>query len=259
VITDIFPYLVEHQNKEVSENGILDYWVDICLENAGLDNQHSIEERISSLTLLSDIWFSFTEYIDNKPDRVAFILQVLKKACRDRQRSLRIVAVSLQFRLLDKFAEEKNPSAPAIYKSLIFSLIENPADLILREHYFSNFTFLLESHPSIPLNFLLEPLIKQINISEYVTYFYKVFDFDFFTSISKHPKLTASSALSLADLLGKLYLNDVVMASSASVPFMLLCSRFSLDERMQDFITKFETVCLASLMNLEKNADELIK
>jgi hypothetical protein len=38
VITDIFPYLVEHQNKEVSENGILDYWIDICLENAGLDN-----------------------------------------------------------------------------------------------------------------------------------------------------------------------------------------------------------------------------
>jgi hypothetical protein len=33
------------------------------------------------------------------------------------------------FRLLDKFAEEKNPAAPAIYKALIFSLIENPGDI----------------------------------------------------------------------------------------------------------------------------------
>ncbi len=40
---------------------------------------------------------------------------------------------------------------------------------------------------------------------------------------------------------------------------MLLCSRFNLDEGMQDFIVKFETVCLASLMNLEKNGEEIQK
>ncbi len=49
------------------------------------------------------------------------------------------------FRLLDKFSGEKNPSAPAIYKALIFSLIENPGDIQIREHYFSNFTYLFET------------------------------------------------------------------------------------------------------------------
>lgn len=49
------------------------------------------------------------------------------------------------FRLLDKFAEEKNTSAPQIYKSLIFSLIENPGDIFMREHYFMNFTAIFES------------------------------------------------------------------------------------------------------------------
>jgi hypothetical protein len=49
------------------------------------------------------------------------------------------------FRLLDKFADEKNSSAPALYKSLIFSLIENPSDIQIREHYFSNFSFLFDS------------------------------------------------------------------------------------------------------------------
>jgi hypothetical protein len=49
------------------------------------------------------------------------------------------------FRLLDKFAEEKNSSAPALYKALIFSLIESPNDFNLREHYLQNFTYLFEN------------------------------------------------------------------------------------------------------------------
>ena len=40
---------------------------------------------------------------------------------------------------------------------------------------------------------------------------------------------------------------------------MVLCSRFNLDEAMQEFIVRFETICLSNLMNLEKNADELQK
>jgi hypothetical protein len=90
-----------------------------------------------------------------------------------------------------------------------------------------------------------------------VTYFYKVFDFDFFTVLAKHPKLSSSNAVSLADLLAKVYLNEPTIASAASVPLMLLCSRFNQnDEQMQEFIVKFETICLASLMNLEKDAEE---
>ena len=81
------------------------------------------------MTLLTEIWISFTEYVDKKPERVNFIQSILKKSARDRLRGLRIVTVSLMFRILDKFAEDKNTSAPALYKSLIFSLIENPTDI----------------------------------------------------------------------------------------------------------------------------------
>lgn len=90
-----------------------------------------------------------------------------------------------------------------------------------------------------------------------MTYFYKVFDFDFFTVLAKHPKLSSANAVSLADLLAKVYLNEPTISSAASVPLMLLCSRFNQnDEQMQEFIVKFETICLASLMNLEKDAEE---
>ena len=259
VVNDMFPFLVIHSNKEVRESGILDFWIDMCLELGGLDGQNSAEEKIAAMTLLTEIWISYTDYVDRKPDRVNFIQAILKKSVRDRLRGLRIVTASLMFRLLDKFAEEKNSSAPALYKSLIFSLIENPTDIQIREHYFSNFTFLFDQQQSIPISLLVEPLLKQISISENVTYFYKVFDFDFFTVLAKLPKLTPANAVALADLMGKIYINDIVLAQAASIPLMLLCSRFNLDESMQEFITKFETVCLASLMNLEKNGEDIQK
>jgi hypothetical protein len=57
-----------------------------------------------------------------------------------------------------------------------------------------------------------------------------VFDFDFFTILAKHSKLTPSNAVALADLLAKVYLNEPTIASAVSVPLMLLCSRFNLDD-----------------------------
>lgn len=85
---------------------------------------------------------------------------MLKRGARDRYKPIRTVAICELFRLLDKFSEEKNASAPAIYKTLIFSLVENPSDSMLRDIYFSNFIQLYEANPSIPVGLVIEPLIK---------------------------------------------------------------------------------------------------
>lgn len=85
---------------------------------------------------------------------------MLKRGARDKHRPIRTVSVSSLFRLLDKFSEEKNSSAPSIYKTLIFSLVENPNDSILRELYFINFMSLFEVNQTIPVGLLVEPLIK---------------------------------------------------------------------------------------------------
>ena len=117
------------------------------------------------------------------------MLSMLKRGARDKHRPIRTVSVCALFRLLDKFSEDKNTSAPAIYKTLIFSLVENPNDSIVRELHYINFISLFETNPTIPLGLLVEPLIKQIQVTEGVTFFYKIFDFDFFSYIAKHPKL----------------------------------------------------------------------
>lgn len=43
------------------------------------------------------------------------------------------------FKLLDKFSAEKNQAAPSLYKTLIFSLVENPEDQTTRELFLTNF------------------------------------------------------------------------------------------------------------------------
>ena len=53
---------------------------------------------------------------------------VYNKSVRDRVRTVKITTIAQMFKLLDKFSEEKNSSAPFIYKTLIFSLVEAPHD-----------------------------------------------------------------------------------------------------------------------------------
>ena len=45
-------------------------------------------------------------------------------------------------------------------------------------------------------------------MSEGITYKFNVFDFDFFTSIAKHPRLTIKNAIQIVDLMAKAYLNE---------------------------------------------------
>jgi len=64
------------------------------------------------------------------------------------------------FKLLDKFSAEKNPSAPAIYKALIFSLVESPIDQTVRELFLTNFQHLFTEVKQIPVGLLIDPLVK---------------------------------------------------------------------------------------------------
>mmetsp|Transcript_30215 Transcript_30215/g.29506 ORF Transcript_30215/g.29506 Transcript_30215/m.29506 type:complete len:304 (-) Transcript_30215:876-1787(-) len=257
-INDLLPFLKMQCESEMVKSGILEFWIESCSRQADNDGKHSYDERIAALTLLTEIWLLFTDIVSTFKEEIPnTMLQMLKRGARDRHRPIRIVALCEMFRLLDKFSEEKNSAAPGIYKAIIFSLVESPGDSNVRYLYFSNFVSLFENNPTIPIGLLVEPLIKQVQATENVTYFFKVFDFDFFSFLAKHAKLTIAYALPIADLLAKIYLNDVSFASAAKVPFLELCSRFSHDEQIQEFIIKFETICLSMLMGLEKNAEEL--
>jgi hypothetical protein len=143
--------------------------------------------RIAALGLINEIWLSFPVYIQKQSQYANPIQHVYKKNARDKTRSVRLVTAVCMFQLLDKFSAEKNPSAPAIYKALIFSLVESPQDQTVRELFLTNFQYLFESVKSIPVGLLVDPLVKSNQVQD--TYAFQTFDYDFFTFLSQHPRL----------------------------------------------------------------------
>jgi mRNA deadenylase 3'-5' endonuclease subunit Ccr4 len=111
---------------------LIDFWLEYSIKLSDNDGKHTSDERISALGLISDIWLAYTDLVDSNEETSTNIIAMFKKGIRDKYRPVRVVSISMLFRILEKFSEEKNPSAPAIYKTIIFSLCENPSDSIAR-------------------------------------------------------------------------------------------------------------------------------
>lgn len=89
---------------------------------------------------------------------------MLKKTCRDPQKTTSMISVSLLASLLDQFATEKNEYAPKIYKVLTFLLIDFYNEIDMRIEILNYFINLFKKHPMIPIQILCDPYFKQIII-----------------------------------------------------------------------------------------------
>ena len=145
-------------------------------------SETALDDKVIAISFLVELWFSFGGYLDQKPDLANTVLAALRKCAREKAVTTSVVAISLMFRLLDKFASEKNQSAPVLYKTLIFLMIESSDNLLLREHYLSNFSALFKAVPSIPIGLIIDPLIKQMQDGR--KFQFKTFDLEFFQILS---------------------------------------------------------------------------
>jgi hypothetical protein len=126
----------------------------------------SLNDRIVSLILLGEIWRAKPKYIEKSVPNVGQIItKILKRAARDMKRTLVIISIELMFRLLESFAHDKLQSAPSLYKTLTFLLIEFYWEIDVREVMLKHFVDLFRNYDSIPITILLEPLLKQIEVS----------------------------------------------------------------------------------------------
>ena len=95
----------------------------------------------------------FPEKIEENASNVEFIVQTMKNATllkyhrldsphtlttpsSNRSETLTFSTIAGMYRLFAHFSEMKNPNALYIYKELVQSLIDNHADLTMREFYF---------------------------------------------------------------------------------------------------------------------------
>lgn len=86
-------------------------------------------------------------------------------------------------------------------------MIESAHDNVIREHYLNNFSYLFKAVPSIPIGLLIDPLLKAM---QRLSLNFSTFDFDFFRVLTGHPKFSLPMALTMLDLLAKLFFSDPI-------------------------------------------------
>lgn len=254
IVNDFTHVLAENKEyrDELLSAGLIDFWLEMNVRQADNDGSHSPEERTVAISFIADLWVLFPDKLYQREDLADQIIKVFKRGSRDRYRPLRLTALAQLFRLLDSFSKRKNSYAPSIYKAIAMSLVENHADSTTREFIIQNLEQVFESQPTIPVGFVVEPLVNQLQMAEGISYHYNSIDFSFFITIAKHPKLLAQQAIPLIDILAKIYLNDQAYSQCCGKPLMMLISRFVNDNGVREFLVKFLTVSLSMLLALEK-------
>ena len=90
------------------------------------------------------------------------LIFVFKRTVSERTKSIRLLSIAYLFKVLEKLIELKKKAALTLYRTLIYSLVESPFDPTIRELYLANFNQLFKQNPKIPVEWLVEPLLKQL-------------------------------------------------------------------------------------------------
>ena len=178
-------------------------------------------------------------------------MNILKKGARDVKQTLSVVAVELMFRLLENFASLRHPFAPIIYKILTFILVEFYWENDMRDLLLRHFIFLFKKIESIPVAILCEPLLKQVQISEYHTTSFNVFDFEFFQCVAYHKKLNVQIAVLLMEALTKIALASVFYAKVSILTLKTIIMRFSKSPEILSHWKDSFREMITSLINIE--------
>ena len=153
-------------SEVIEQSGVLSFWTIQSLKIAESQDEIPLDDRITSLQFIVEVWLERTQFIDNQIQGTSQgILNILKRAARDVKQTLTTIAIELLFRLLEAFAIMRHKFAPTIYKTLTFILVEfywevEPRDLVIR-----HFIYLFKKLETIPIAILCEPLLKQVQIS----------------------------------------------------------------------------------------------
>jgi hypothetical protein len=240
-------FLEERETMEeaLMSQGVVKFWVDLAKVHC--ETNVATEVRCAAFHLITEIWNQIPKAVEAYPSMPKLLLGLLKKGTRDKSAVLNITAITCLFELLDNFAESDSVSfAPYVYKTLIFSLIENHENELVYDYIMSNMSYALEKHPQVPVGVMVEPMTKQATLKGYSNN-----DFNGFVTLSKHPRLSLRHGLLLGDLLGKIAINDPIYGRVASIPLLMIVNRFHNEPTMQEYVERFSKVALSMLMHIE--------
>ena len=236
--------------EDLINSGVLEYWLEYA--NNVAEDDISLDAKIEVLGFFTELWINYSDKIEEKEEKANQIIDILKKSTEDRRFAVKLVSITHLFRLLEHFGNGKKAWAPLIFKNLTMILLENHANMEIRDFMMRNFMSVFDEFPAIPVSPLFEPLIKQIQISENTSYFLNMTDFTIFIYFSKSEALGLKNAIQLLDFLAKVFLNQLVWAQICQLPMVTLILKHKNHETMQEFIVKFVKICLAMLYASER-------
>ena len=252
IITRLFePMVGSIPEDELLTSGILDKWIELALQIA--DSPSSPDIKIEAFSFLTEVWLLFPHLFESEEAKAMSIINTYKKACKNSQAIAFICIVSL-FRLLENFGQNKDPYAPIIYKTLTFILIENANAIEIRTLIMHNMIQILSDLESIPLSIIIEPWVKQIQVSSNNSdpYVWNIIDFEFMKFLAIQEKLTIKNAIQILDLLSKTFLNDHVYSQFSIDIMLIIINKFLNNEILQEFLSKLIKISLAIYFAAEK-------
>lgn len=178
-------------------------------------------------------------------------MQVLKKGARDRFKTVSILSMNLMSSLLLTFSKDRNKYAPIIYKAMTFILIDCYFNQELREEMINNFINLFRVIPTIPIQILCDPLLKQIwinlqkqdqgiisnNILQPQSEFFTLntTDFEFFMNVAIHPKLNSTVAIQVLQIVLEISRKNVIFTRISLKLLLTILNRFENNVQVYEF------------------------
>ncbi len=229
--------VAEEQQQEVA--GVIENLFDACSRLADNDGRHSLAQRSVSLGCLCEMWLAFPSVCEAKEEVANYILTALTRGTRDKSGALQMYSLALMFALLDGFAEQKRPFAPALYKAATFALVESYESMSVRSFITDNIIAMHKKHQAIPVSILIEPWAKQIKQLGVMECALDLCDFSLLFTLATHPKLNVKGAIQLLDVLAQVALNDLLLTPIAKSALVAVANHVLPDTDVQDYLTKF--------------------
>ncbi|CAD8162425.1 unnamed protein product [Paramecium octaurelia] len=231
--------------------------------------QHTTMERMTALKYFEHYWVFYPQqFVINQMEQ--YLLNS-RKATRESSFAMRIFTYQSLFRILDNLALQKDKYAALLYKKLVFSLIENFDQKEVREFLVANFLMLIKKYSTIPIDILIIPMVKQLQIEQNEIQI-NIVDFQLLKSVCTHPKIDVNVAILMLDMLSKLYLSSIMFYQLAFQQIQLLLTRFIKSNPVQEFTFNLVKIAISEYYGnyqehvksnpksiLNRNPDENIK
>ena len=96
MVNDLFASMAETAlaRDAFMTSGVLDYWLEYAIRQADNDGRNTVDERVSALAFLGEVWTHKPAKIEQREEVANSILTMLKRGCRDRSKPLRFSSFS---------------------------------------------------------------------------------------------------------------------------------------------------------------------